>query len=156
MTEADHKRAREVLAFTLNVEHAGDVVDKNLLVLAAKKIRRCLAFSGEGQAELLGAVDRLIANTRAAASLFVTENARGPPARRREGGIPRHRGTGHNGALRAPAHEPDRDGGDRCAPPRHPARPQAGQRAPGRRGRLSGAGRQGRAAAEPPQAGRGR
>jgi phosphate:Na+ symporter len=76
MADADHKRVREVLAFALNMEHAGDIVDKNLLAHAAKKIRRGLAFSKEGQAELLGAVDRLIANTRAAAALFVTEDVR--------------------------------------------------------------------------------
>ena len=76
MADADHKRAREVLAFALNMEHAGDIVGKNLLAHAAKKIRRGLAFSKEGQAELLGAVDRLVANTRAAAALFVTEDVR--------------------------------------------------------------------------------
>ena len=76
MAEADHKRAQEVLAFASNMEHAGDVVDKNLLGLAAKKIRRGLAFPAEGQAELLGAVDRLMANTRAAASLLVTGDVR--------------------------------------------------------------------------------
>ena len=76
MAEADHRRAQEVLAFASNMEHAGDVVDKNLLGLAAKKIRRGLAFPREGQAELLGTVDRLMANTRAAASLFVTGDVR--------------------------------------------------------------------------------
>ena len=76
MADADHKRVREVLAFALNMEHAGDVVDKNLLAHATKKIRRGLTFSKEGQAELLGAVDRLTANTRAAAALFVTEDVR--------------------------------------------------------------------------------
>lgn len=76
MAEADHTRAQEVLAFALNMEHAGDVVDKNLLGLAARKIRRGLLFPKDRQAELLGAVDRLIANTRAAASLFVTGDVR--------------------------------------------------------------------------------
>ena len=76
MAEADHRRAQEVLAFASNMEHAGDVVDKNLLALAAKKIRRGLVFPEERQAELLGAVDRLIANTRAAASLLLTGDVR--------------------------------------------------------------------------------
>jgi len=76
MTDADHARAREVMSFALNMEHAGDLVDKNLLGLIAKKIKRGLAFSGEGQAELLALVDRLIANTRAAASLFMTQDGR--------------------------------------------------------------------------------
>jgi phosphate:Na+ symporter len=76
MTEADHERAREVLSFALNMEHAGDVVDRNLLGLATKKIKRGLAFSRDGETELLALVDRLLANTRAAAALFVTEDAR--------------------------------------------------------------------------------
>jgi phosphate:Na+ symporter len=76
MTDADHSRAREVLAFALNMEHAGDVVDKNLLGLVSKKIKRGLAFSTKSQAELLALVDRLIANTRAAGSLFMTQDVR--------------------------------------------------------------------------------
>ena len=58
------------------MEHAGDVVDKNLLSLVGKKIKRGLAFSKEGQTELLALVDRLIANTRAAGSLFMTQDVR--------------------------------------------------------------------------------
>ncbi len=76
MTEADDKRAREVIAFTLNMEHAGGVVERNLLAHAAKKIARGIAFPEERQTELLAATDRLRANTRAAAALFVTGDAR--------------------------------------------------------------------------------
>jgi phosphate:Na+ symporter len=76
MTDADHKRAAEILAFATNLEHAGDVVDRDLLGLAARRIKRGLAFPGEGQAELLGLVDRLLANLRTAASVFVTEDPR--------------------------------------------------------------------------------
>lgn len=76
MTEADRKRAREVLTFVLNLEHAGDVVDKNLLVHVAKKITRGTTVSQNDQAELLDAADRLITNVRSAAALLVTEDAR--------------------------------------------------------------------------------
>ncbi len=76
MTDADHRRGAQVLAFATNMEHAGDVVDRDLLGLAAKAIKRGIAFSREERAELLGAVDRLLANLRTAASLFVTEDAR--------------------------------------------------------------------------------
>jgi phosphate:Na+ symporter len=41
-----------------------------------KKLRRGLAFSKEGQSELLDIIDRLIANVRAAASLFMTADER--------------------------------------------------------------------------------
>ncbi|HEX7389056.1 MAG TPA: Na/Pi cotransporter family protein [Acidiphilium sp.] len=76
MTNADHKRAMEILHFATNMEQAGDVVDRNLLGIISKKIKRGLAFSPDGQAELLGAVDRLIGNVRTAASLFVRDDAR--------------------------------------------------------------------------------
>lgn len=76
MTDADHRRAREILYFITNIGHAGNVVERNLLGLVAKAIKRGVVLSKEGQAELLGLIDRLIANVRTAASLFVTEDAR--------------------------------------------------------------------------------
>jgi phosphate:Na+ symporter len=47
-----------------------------LLGLATKQLKRGLAFSKEGQAELLTMIDRLTANLGAAASLFMTEDER--------------------------------------------------------------------------------
>ena len=76
MADADHRRVSDILAFATNMEHAGDVVDKNLLGLTAKRIKRGLIFSREGQAELLGIVDRLLANLRTAATVFMTEDIR--------------------------------------------------------------------------------
>lgn len=72
----DHRRVEEILVFTTNIEHAADVVECNLLGHAAKMQKRGLSFSRTGQAELLAILDRLIANTRTAASLFMTEDAR--------------------------------------------------------------------------------
>ena len=40
MSEADHRRATEILTFATNIEHAGDVVDRNLLVIAGRSIKR--------------------------------------------------------------------------------------------------------------------
>jgi phosphate:Na+ symporter len=76
MTEADHRRVTEILTFATNLEHAGDVVERNLLGLATKKAKRGLAFPAPVQAELLALIDRLIADLRAAASLFVTGDKR--------------------------------------------------------------------------------
>lgn len=75
-SDADHRRVREILAFITNMEHAGDIVDRNLLGLAMKKIKRGLSFSKEGQAELLEMIDRLITNVRTAAALFMTADER--------------------------------------------------------------------------------
>ncbi len=76
LSEADHRRVREILAFATNMEHAGDIVDRSLLGLVSRKLKRGLSFSNEGQAELLDMIDRLIGNARTAASLFMTADER--------------------------------------------------------------------------------
>jgi phosphate:Na+ symporter len=76
LSEADQRRQREILTFAVNLEQAGDLVDTNLLGNAAKMARRGVAFSTSGQAELRAMADRLIANLRTAASLFMTGDER--------------------------------------------------------------------------------
>ena len=76
LNDADHMRVAEILSFATHMEQAGDIVDKSLLGLAMKKLRRGLAFSKEGEAELLDMIDRLIANARTAASLFMSADER--------------------------------------------------------------------------------
>ena len=44
-SEEDRRRLLWILAVALNLEHAGDVIDKGLLSLAAKRIRRRLRLS---------------------------------------------------------------------------------------------------------------
>ena len=76
MTDTDHHRVEQVLAFATNMEHAGDVVDRNLVSLASKRLKRGLAFSKEGQAELMAMMERLSVNLHTAASVFMTGNSR--------------------------------------------------------------------------------
>lgn len=76
LSVADHRRLEEILAFAMHMEQAGDVVDRNLLPRASKRLKRNLSFSKEGEAELLALLDRLIANLRKAASLFMTDDPR--------------------------------------------------------------------------------
>jgi phosphate:Na+ symporter len=76
LSDADHRRVREILTFAINMEHAGDIVTRNLLTIVSKKIRRGVAFSKAGQAELLTMIDRLQANLRTSASLFMTGDER--------------------------------------------------------------------------------
>ena len=76
LSEEDHRRVNEILAFATNIEQAGDIVDRNLLSLASKRIKRRLAFSEEGKADLLDITERLIVNARQAGSLFMTGDAR--------------------------------------------------------------------------------
>ena len=76
MSEPDHRRAAEILTFATNMEHAGDVVDRNLLVIAARSLKRGRPLLPEQQADLARALERVSANLRMAASLFVTDDPR--------------------------------------------------------------------------------
>jgi phosphate:Na+ symporter len=76
LSDSDHQRMREILIFITNMEHAGDIIDKGLLGIAMKKIRRGVTFSKDGEAELLATIDRVLTNLKMAASLFVTADER--------------------------------------------------------------------------------
>ncbi len=72
--EEESRRYVEILTFTTNLEHVGDIVDKNLMELAAKKIRNGYAFSAEGLAELKQFHGRVIENLRLALNVFTTRD----------------------------------------------------------------------------------
>jgi phosphate:Na+ symporter len=72
----DDRRLLEILAFATNMEHAGDIVSKGLIGLATKRLRRGLAFSREGQAEIRAMLERLDGSLRTAAAVFMTDDAR--------------------------------------------------------------------------------
>jgi len=76
LSEADLRRLNEILTFSINMEQAGDVIDRNLLPHVSKCLKRGLAFSQEEQADLTAMMDRLLANLRTAASLFMTQDTR--------------------------------------------------------------------------------
>ena len=76
LDERDNRRLSAILAFTTNLEHAGDVIAKNLMGLAAKRLKRGLAFSGEDSAEIRAILARLIDNLRAAVAVFMTDDLR--------------------------------------------------------------------------------
>ncbi|MBM3557937.1 MAG: Na/Pi cotransporter family protein, partial [Alphaproteobacteria bacterium] len=50
--DVDSRRWSEIMAFTTNLEHIGDIVDKNLMELASKRIKNGYRFSEEGFAEI--------------------------------------------------------------------------------------------------------
>jgi phosphate:Na+ symporter len=73
---ADHRRLSEILAFTINLQHAGSIVERSLMPIAAKRIKRGVSFSEATQQEIHEMLDRLIGNARAAAAVFMTEDPR--------------------------------------------------------------------------------
>ena len=52
LDDREGKRAMEIVSFAINLEHIGDIIDKNLSELATKKIKRRFQFSPEGAEEL--------------------------------------------------------------------------------------------------------
>jgi phosphate:Na+ symporter len=77
LSPADTGRLAQVLTFATNLEHAGDLVDRNLLGVVARRQKRGVSFSPEGEADLVALVDRLLANVRLAGSLFVSGDESG-------------------------------------------------------------------------------
>ncbi len=74
LEEREARRAMEIISFAINLEHVGDIVDKNLSELAAKKSRRKLEFSSEGAAELKAFHQRILRNLRMAFGVFMTSD----------------------------------------------------------------------------------
>jgi phosphate:Na+ symporter len=75
LDEREGHRAMEIVSFTINLEHIGDIVDKNLCELANKKIKRRYQFSAEGAAELAAFHKRILDCLQAAFGIFMTGDA---------------------------------------------------------------------------------
>lgn len=73
---ADGLRAMALMHFVINLEHIGDIVDKNLMELAAKKIKGRLAFSPEGTAELRELHAQVLDSFQSAQAAMVSRCAR--------------------------------------------------------------------------------
>lgn len=74
MTNAETMRAAEILLFTTNLEHIGDIVE-NLLTISEQRIADKLVFSDEGLAEIEELHSRVVANLNLATSVFMSGEA---------------------------------------------------------------------------------
>jgi phosphate:Na+ symporter len=72
----DDRRLSEIVAFITNLEHAGDIVEHGVIASANKRLKRNLAFSAEGTAEICQMLQRLVTNLRTAAAVFMTDDVR--------------------------------------------------------------------------------
>jgi phosphate:Na+ symporter len=75
LDDSEGHRAMEIVSFTINLEHIGDIIDKNLCQLAAKKIKRNYQFSAEGAAELTAFHKRICESLQAAFGVFMRGDA---------------------------------------------------------------------------------
>jgi phosphate:Na+ symporter len=72
LDEREGQRAMEIISFTINLEHIGDIIDKNLSELATKKIKRRFQFSAEGAEELSAFHKRTTDSLRIAFGVFMS------------------------------------------------------------------------------------
>ncbi|MFK5977394.1 MAG: Na/Pi cotransporter family protein [Rhizobiaceae bacterium] len=73
LSERDSQRALDVLSFTANMEHIGDIVDGSLMELAAKKSTLQIQFSDEGMTEIAALHEAVVASFELAVNTFVSE-----------------------------------------------------------------------------------
>lgn len=72
LSERDGHRAMEIISFSINLEHVGDIIDKNLMDLARRKIKRKIVFSKQGAAELEAFHREVCSNLKLAFTVFMT------------------------------------------------------------------------------------
>jgi len=74
LSDEDSRRCADLISFTTNLEHIGDIIDKNLLDLAQKKMRNKLTFSEQGWQELTDMHGRALHQMQLAMSVFVSHD----------------------------------------------------------------------------------
>ena len=74
LTPPESKKEFELIAFTSNMENIGDIIDKNLMELAKKKITSGVSFSEEGLREIVEFHQKVLENFDISVSAFVSRN----------------------------------------------------------------------------------
>jgi phosphate:Na+ symporter len=77
LAEREGQRATEIISFAINLEHIGDIIDKNLCQIALRKSKHNLQFSPDGAAELEAYHRRVLENFKIALVVFMSGDAAG-------------------------------------------------------------------------------
>lgn len=75
LDDAETEAALDILNFTANMEHIGDIVDRTLMAHAKKKISRQIEFSDDGRQEIVTLHEAVSANFDLAVNAFLSEKA---------------------------------------------------------------------------------
>lgn len=73
---ADSRRWTDIITLTINLEHAGDIIERVVMNIQEKKIMHRLAFSPEGLSELEDLHARVILNLQLGLSVFLNSDLR--------------------------------------------------------------------------------
>ncbi len=74
LSEGEARRLAEVQSFAINLEHIGDIIDKNLTELSAKRLRLKLSLSPEGLEEIDAMYAQLLDHQRLAVAVFMSND----------------------------------------------------------------------------------
>jgi len=74
MSEQNSRRVIDIITFATNLEHIGDIIDKNLMDMAAKKARNGRVLSEEGMKDILALHERVLETFALAVNVFMTGN----------------------------------------------------------------------------------
>jgi phosphate:Na+ symporter len=74
--EVEARRWADIISFTINMEHIGDSIERILIDIEDKKIRKGRSFSEAGMAEIAELHTRLVANLRLGMGVFLNGNVR--------------------------------------------------------------------------------
>lgn len=72
LEDHENRRAMEIHSLSINLEHIGDIIDKNLMELASKKIKHQLQFSDEGAQEIIEFHHVVVNNLKWAMAVFLS------------------------------------------------------------------------------------
>jgi phosphate:Na+ symporter len=67
----ESKRWADIIQFTINMEHAGDIIERVMIDVAEKKIQHNLSFSDAGMSEIEDLHRHLLANLKLAVAVFL-------------------------------------------------------------------------------------
>jgi len=74
LSESEAKRLSDILAFAINLEHIGDIIDKNLMELAAKRIKNHLRLPKDSLDDITGMHAKLLEHLQLAASVLMFQD----------------------------------------------------------------------------------
>lgn len=74
--DKENLRYIQILTFSTNLEHIGDIIDKSLMELALKKIRNQDSFSRQGFAEISDLHSRVMDSIQLAQNVFMTSDVK--------------------------------------------------------------------------------
>jgi phosphate:Na+ symporter len=75
LSEQDARRLAEIQSFAINLEHIGDIIDRNITELSAKRLRLKLSLSPEGLSEIDAMYAQLLDHLRLAIAVFMSSDA---------------------------------------------------------------------------------